>query len=201
MSPHPYGNEMFAYVVSTAPDSGNDCNVDVEYYVEINNPDNPPPITVTVAFTAQDADGNALSCPAPFPVTVSEQIGTSKRWRSQLQIVEIDCSNAETEQCSLQISCSDAEGDTPQPCGPESPYSFDCPCAGEGYSAPAKSGCSSSEVEIIIRVKGCRPKISTGRPRRGRPPRIAQSTPSESQDRGKSERKQQGAEGPKQRPK
>jgi hypothetical protein len=166
-----YGDRIFPFVLSTSTDPNNPCNVDVQFYVEIDNPDNPPPpaIPANVSYSAYDANSTPLGIVnGPNPVSVGNQVGTSKRWRSDTQTVVINCQNATTQQCYLLISASDAANDTPGEMGPESPFPFDCPCAPVGGITEPAPASSSAEIEIIIRVREGRPTISMGRPCGGR---------------------------------
>jgi hypothetical protein len=143
MSPEPYGNEIFPYVTASSADATNPCNVDVQFYVEIDNPNGTPPVSTNVGYSAYDANLTPLSfVSAPNPVIVNSRVGTSKKWRSAIQTAVVNCQNATAQQCYLLLTAGDTEGDASQPMGPNSPLPFTCPCAfGEtSEPAPASSG-------------------------------------------------------------
>ena len=115
MSRETHGNRIFRLLRRQVRNPNNSCNVDVQFYVEIDNPDNDPPpaITANVGYSAYDANSTPLGIlVGPNPVSVGNQVGTSKKWRSDTQTAVISCQNATTQQCYLLISASDTENDT-----------------------------------------------------------------------------------------
>jgi len=168
MNSRAYVNDTISATVDSDDPQGG-CVIDFDFHVEIDSGDTDFPATAAMSYQAYDSSMNLLDVyGGPDTVDVDNEIN-SKRWESDEQTVTVDCTLAQTNPCYVAISAADIHDTTKVKL-----YQFNCPCLDSGthYEAAASSpqapASSLPEVEIIIRIKGGSPKITTGRPCGGR---------------------------------
>ena len=157
-------------IVEESQGDAEGCIVPFNFTVEIQDdpdPDGGYPVDASVSFLAYDSSSPPIYfSPDPMDVSVDDEV-SSKHWDSDPQTVDVDCSTAQTNPCTLIISPTDGGEDENIPMTVQ----FNCPCCPpERRSArrhQAALPCSPPVVEINIRVTGGTSAVAMGPPSGG----------------------------------